>query len=71
MSQAARNDERAKRIIAFLYGENVEPENITRLLNYHFEETFSCTKNGSTHKSVIRRVPDGNYAPPIEIWTQP
>ncbi len=52
MSQEARNDAKAKRLVEFMYVEGVEPENITRLLNYHFAETFTCEKNDRTQKMV-------------------
>lgn len=71
MSQEARNDAKAVRLIEVLYGEGVSPENCARLLNFHFADTFMCEKDDKTHKSLIRRVPDGsNYAPSVEIWRQ-
>lgn len=72
MSQEARNDLKAQRLIEMLYGEGVSPENITRLLNYHFADTHQHDKDDRTQKSVIRRVPDGhNFAPSVELWKQP
>ena len=71
MAQEARNDAKAQRLIAMLYVEGVSPENITRLLNYHFNETFQC-EHDARRKSTIKRVPEGsNYAPPVTIWSQP
>lgn len=71
MSNAARNDQQALRIILALSAEGVIPENITRLLNYHYSDTFQCDKDAH-EKASIRRIPDGtNYAPTIEIWKQP
>ncbi len=71
MAQEARNDAKALRLIDMLYAEGVSPENITRLLNFHFEQVFSC-EHDARYRSVIKRVPDGaNYAPPFTVWSQP
>jgi hypothetical protein len=71
MSQAARNDAQALRIIEFLYREGVSPENITRTLNYHYESTFRLDKD-ARDKHSIHRIADGdNFVPSVEIWRQP
>lgn len=66
-----RNDAKAVRLIDMLYAEAVSPENITRLLNYHFtDEVFQCRRDAH-ERSIIERVPNnGNYAPPVQIWKQ-
>lgn len=65
-----RNDSKAIRIINILYAEGVSPENITRLLNYHFDETYSC-QTDARNLAVIRRIANSdNYAPPITVWSQ-
>lgn len=71
MTQEARNDASAKRIIDFLCTEGVSVENIVRTLNYHFSQTFIADKDVRSGKAIIRRVAEGsNYAPNIDIWRQ-
>ena len=70
MSYEARNDAQAKKLIEFCHSEGVASENIVRLLNYHFDQTYSCDRDVN-HKATIRRIPTGsNYAPPVIIWKQ-
>ena len=71
LGQETRNDAKALRLIAYNYGEGVSPENITRLLNYHFAQVFQCERD-ARNKCKINRIADGtSYAPPVTIWSQP
>ena len=70
MGLEQRNDARAKRLIDFNLSEGVTAENIVRMLNYHFTETFMLDKDHHTSKQLIRRLAEVDGAPNVEIWRE-